>query len=218
MMGRPVSDPRTARPGSGVPAICFPFRSGNVTVQRMPLKTKRPRMAPVKPPYDAETAEALALLGPPIQLFRVFARRPDLARSVAGWGRYYLSRRSALTLRHREIVIDRITALCGADYEWGVHVAHFAAKAKLSDAQLASLATGGPTDACWPAVDRSVLKAVDTLHETSDLDDETWTNLVDSVGQDGALEVLLLAGWYHAISFAVNALRLPLEPGTEGLR
>ncbi|WP_460625866.1 carboxymuconolactone decarboxylase family protein [Intrasporangium mesophilum] len=183
----------------------------------MPLKTKHPRVAPVEPPYDAETAEALGMLGPPIQLFRVFARRPDLARSVAGWGRYYLSRRSALTLRHRELVIDRTTALCGAGYEWGVHIAQFAGKAELSDSQLESLATGKPTDACWPAGDRPVLTAVDTLHEMSDLDDETWTNLVDSVGQDGALELLLLTGWYHAISFAVNALHLPLEPGTKGL-
>jgi hypothetical protein len=28
--------------------------------------------------------------------------------------------------------------------------------------------------------------------------------------------VALLCGWYHAISFAARALRLPLEPGTVG--
>ncbi len=38
-----------------------------------------------------------------------------------------------------------------------------------------------------------------------------------AVGEDGALDVLLVAGWYHAISYAVRALRLPLEPGTAGL-
>jgi hypothetical protein len=25
-------------------------------------------------------------------------------------------------MREREIVIDRVTASCGAEYEWGVHV------------------------------------------------------------------------------------------------
>lgn len=79
----------------------------------MPRKSKQPRIEPLEPPYDAETAEALELLGPPIQLFRVFARRPQLARGIAGWGHYYLSRRSALSLRHRELVIDRVTAQCG---------------------------------------------------------------------------------------------------------
>jgi hypothetical protein len=28
------------------------------------------------------------------------------------------------------------------------------------------------------------------------------------------LDLLLLCGWYHAISFTVRALRLPMEPGT----
>src|ERR687895_356218 len=141
----------------------------------MPRKSKQARIAPLEPPYDHETATALELLGPPIQLFRVFARRPDLARGITGWGRYYLSRRSALT-----------------------------------PAQVRSLAQGGPDDACWtdPA-DRAVIRAVDELRETSDLTDDTWTELDSTVGEMGALDLLLLCGWYHAISFAVRALRLP---------
>ena len=59
----------------------------------MPLKSKQPRIAPLEPPYDDEQAEVLELMGPPIALFRVLARRPDLARGIAGWGHYYLSRR-----------------------------------------------------------------------------------------------------------------------------
>ena len=35
--------------------------------------------------------------------------------------------------------------------------------------------------------------------------------------EDAAVDLLLLCGWYHAISFAVNALRLPAEPGTPAL-
>ncbi|MGW4649882.1 carboxymuconolactone decarboxylase family protein [Kitasatospora sp. NPDC004289] len=181
----------------------------------MPLKSKRPRIEPLSPPYDAEAAAALDLLGPsPIQLFRVWARRPELARSVAGWGSYYFSRRSALTLRRRELVIHRTTALCGADYEWAVHVAGFAEKAGLDAAQLASLATGTPADDCWDAADRAVLEAVDELHTTFDLSDDAWARLVAVADEDAALELVLVCGWYHAVSFAVRALRLPLEPGT----
>jgi alkylhydroperoxidase family enzyme len=180
----------------------------------MPRNPKQARIEPAEPPYDDETAAALELLGPPIQLFRVFARRPDLARGVAGWGRYYLSRQSALSLRQRELVIDRTTALCDADYEWGVHVAVFAEKVGLTEAQLRSLAHGIPSNPCWSdATDRAILRAVDELHRTSDLGDETWTELVAAVGDAGALDLVLVCGWYHAISFAVRALRLPLEPG-----
>jgi len=184
----------------------------------MPLISKHPRIAPTAPPFDDDTRAALDILGPPIALFGVFARRPDRAHAIAGWGRYYLSRRGALSLRHRELAIDRTTALCGAGYEWGIHIAVYAGKAGLTDEQVASLATGDPADACWtdPA-DRAVLATVDALHQRADLDDAEWQTLLDAVGEDAAVDLLLLCGWYHAISFAVNALRLPAEPGTPAL-
>ena len=187
-------------------------------MSNVPLKSKQPRIAPLVPPYDDGQAELIERMGPPIALFRVLARRPDLARGITEWGHYYLSRRSALTLRQRELVIDRVTALCGADYEWGVHVDAFADKAGLTDDQVRSLASGHHRDACWPdPADRAVLAAVDALHHRHDLDDPTWQELVGAVGEDGALDVILVAGWYHAISYAVRSLRLPLEPGTAGL-
>jgi alkylhydroperoxidase family enzyme len=181
----------------------------------MPRNSKQPRIQPLEPPYDAGAAAAVELLGPPIALFRTWARRPELARGIAGWGGYYLSRRSALTLRQRELVIDRTTALCGADYEWGVHIAVFAGRAGLTAEQVRSLGAGQPDDPCWadPA-DRAVLRAVDELHARHDLSDGAWDGLIDAAGPDGALDLLLLCGWYHAISFTVRSLRLPLEPGT----
>ena len=184
----------------------------------MPLIPKHPRIAPTAPPFDDDTRAALDILGPPIALFRVFARRPDRAHAIAGWGRYYLSRRGALSLRHRELAIDRTTALCRAGYEWGIHIAVYAGRAGLTDEQVASLATGDPADACWthPA-DRAVLATADALHQRADLDDAQWQTLLDEVGEDAAVDLLLLCGWYHAISFAVNALRLPAEPGTPAL-
>lgn len=180
----------------------------------MPRFSKQ-RVAPVEPPYDEDTTAALAALGPPIALFRVLARRPERAYGVHGWGRYYLSRRSALTLRQRELVIDRTTARCGAEYEWGVHVARFAEKAALDRAQIRSLTGGGPDDPCWtdPA-DRAVLRAVDALYGTGDLTDDQWHELDGAIGSEAAVDLLLLCGWYHAISFTARALRLPPEPGT----
>lgn len=183
----------------------------------MPLKSQHPRIEPVEPPYDGATQAALDLLGPPISLFRVFARNPDRAHGLAGWGHYYLSRRLSLTLRQREIVIDRTVARRGADYEWGVHVLAYAEKVGLTPSQLRSLARGTPSDDCWDPSDRAVVAAVDELCDTSDLSDATWAALVAEVGEEGVMDVVLLTGWYHAIAFAARALRLPLEPGTQGL-
>lgn len=187
----------------------------------MPRNSKRmltPRVSLVEPPYDEATAAALEALGPPIALFRAFARRPDRASAVVGWGSYYLSRKLGLTLRQRELVIDRTTALCGADYEWGIHIAVFGDRVGLTGEQVESLAIGQPDDPCWtdPA-DRAVLHAVDGLYRHHDLSDEQWSSLVGAVGEDGAIDLILVAGWYCAISFVARSLRLPMEPATPQL-
>jgi hypothetical protein len=97
-------------------------------------------------------------------------------------------------------------------------------KVKREDTALAALSasrTGhrDPADAYWtdPA-GRAVLATVDALHQRADLDDAEWRTLLDAVGEDAAVDLLLLCGWYHAISFVVNALRLPAEPGTRPCR
>ncbi|GAA0910100.1 carboxymuconolactone decarboxylase family protein [Virgisporangium ochraceum] len=176
-------------------------------------KSNQPRVD-TEPPYDDDTAAALEALGPPLALFRALARRPDRARTIQGWGSYYLSRRCALSLRHRELVIDRTTALCGAEYEWGVHIALLAREAGLTDAELGSVTGGAATDACWtdPA-DLTVLAADDALHTRHDLTDDEWDALTAAVGPDGVVDLMLICGWYHAISYVVRAARLPGEPG-----
>ncbi|WP_328473143.1 carboxymuconolactone decarboxylase family protein [Actinoplanes sp. NBC_00393] len=173
------------------------------------------RVPLVSPPHDDDTAAALEKLGPPLALFRAFAVRPARAHAIHGWGSYYLSRRSALSLRQRELVIDRTTALCGAEYEWGIHIAVFASKAGLTSDQVRSLTAGAATDTCWtdPA-DRAVIAAVDALHARNDLDDLEWAALAEAVGPDGAVDLMLVCGWYHAISYVARAARLAPEPGS----
>lgn len=122
--------------------------------------------------------------------------------------------RGHLTIRQREIVIDRVTALCGAQYEWGVHVSAFAAKANLTEDQIESLAAGGADDRCWDDDDRVLIRLCDSLHSHSAVDDELWAQLAARHGDEAILELLMLVGTYHTASYLVNALRLPLEPGT----
>lgn len=152
--------------------------------------------------------EALESMGPPINLFKLFARNLAMAEAMTGWGSYELSKRLSLSMRQRELVIDRVTARCGAEYEWGVHVTYFAERVGLDGAQLRSLTSGSPGDACWPDDERTLLRAVDELHDTNDLSDETWRAL--SLTDEQRLDLLLLAGWYHAISYAARATRVPL--------
>src|SRR5712692_12014904 len=112
------------------------------------------RIEPALPPYAPEIQAAFDRIMPPgvspLVLFTTLARDARLYERFMGGG---LLDRGHLTLRQREIVIDRITALSGSEYEWGVHVAFFAARAGLDDAQIASLARGGPDDPIWSGED-----------------------------------------------------------------
>ena len=153
--------------------------------------------------------EALPEMGPPINLFKLFARNLPMAQAMTGWGRYELGRDLTLSMRQRELVIDRVTARCGAEYEWSVHTAFFAERVSLTQPQIASLTHGDPTDACWSPEEHALLAAVDELHDHNDISDATWDAL--DLTDVQRLDLLLLAGWYHAISYVARAARVPLE-------
>ncbi|SPM42500.1 Alkylhydroperoxidase family enzyme, contains CxxC motif [Mycobacterium numidiamassiliense] len=176
-------------------------------------KNRSARIAPAEPPLpnDIQRAVDAIMRGkPPLLLFTTLARDRRLFFKFFNSG---LLDRGHLTLRQREIVIDRVTASCGAEYEWGVHVSAFAAKAGLGEDEIASLTTGGPSDECWDEADRVLIRLCDTLHLDCAVDDELWAQLTSQHSDEAILELLMLAGSYRTVSYLVNALRLPLEPG-----
>ncbi|HEX3925570.1 MAG TPA: carboxymuconolactone decarboxylase family protein, partial [Streptosporangiaceae bacterium] len=61
--------------------------------------------------------------------------------------------------------------------------------------------------------DRAVLRAADALDRDSDLSDADWASLAGQVGPAGAVDTLLICGWYRAISYLARATRLAPEPG-----
>lgn len=162
-------------------------------------------------PADIQQAVDKIMGGKPaLVLFKTLARDHRLFFKFFGSG---LLDRGHLTIRQREIVIDRVTATCGAEYEWGVHVAAFAAKAGLTRQQLASLTAGGPDDPCWDDDDRVLIRLCDSLHRYCMVGDELWAQLSARHSDEAILELLMLAGSYHTVSYLVNSLRLPLEAG-----
>ena len=173
-----------------------------------------PVEAPFEPEVDAQLRSMMPNGVPPIALFRTFVRNMAMAVAMGPWGRHQLSRALSVGLREREIVIDRTCARCGCQYEWGVHTAFFAARAGLTAAQVTSLVHGGSDDPCWAAArDRVLIGLVDELHDTGDVSDLFWAALRLEFDDAQILDLLMLCGWYHAISFTARATRVPLEPG-----
>ena len=172
-----------------------------------------PRIAPAQRPFSEAIQRRLEkIMGPghePLVLFTTLARDERLFERFTGGG---LLDRGHLTLRQREIVIDRVTANCGSEYEWGVHITMFAEKAKLTARQIVSIQCGVPQDDCWDPADALLIQLCDALQANSDVDDVLWNELTKHFDSEAMLELLLLAGFYRTVSYLTNALRLPLEP------
>ncbi|MEM7092402.1 MAG: carboxymuconolactone decarboxylase family protein [Actinomycetota bacterium] len=177
------------------------------------------RVEPLAPPYEPAVADMLGRMMPPgvdpIGLFRTFAKNEPMTRALMGWGGYELSADLSLTLRDREIVIDRICVRCSCEYEWGVHVVFFAEAAGLDVEQIRSLTHGDASDPCWRTErDRLLIEAADALHDSSTWSDGLYQRLAAEFTEAELLDLLLLSGWYHAISFAANGAGVALEPGS----
>jgi alkylhydroperoxidase family enzyme len=176
------------------------------------MPTTTARIAPAQPPFPADVQGWLDRTMPPGQpplvLFTTLARDPRLFGKFFSAG---LLDRGHLTLRQRELVIHRTTALNRSEYEWGVHVAIFAARVQLTPQQLHSTVHGNADDACWSDDDRLLLRFCDALHASSTLDDALWSQLRARFSEEAILELLLLAGFYRTVSYLTNALKLPLE-------
>ena len=172
-----------------------------------------PRIAPLQPPFPAkiqETFDKIMPKGvPPLALFTTLARDERLYERFLGGS---LLGPGHLTLRQREIVIDRITALSGSEYEWGVHVSFFGEAAGFTEEQLRSLVRGDADDPIWSEEERALIRACDQLHAACNLDDAAWDALRAHFSEEAVLEILMLAGLYRMVSYLTNALRLPLEP------
>jgi len=164
-----------------------------------------PRIAPIDPPYDPDMqAEFDKLMrgAPPLLLFRTVARNPRVLQRMMAGG---LLDRGSISLRSRELMILRTCARCGAEYEWGVHVATFGTRAQWTSAQIRSTVHGDAGDTCWNIEDRLVIRLADQLHDTNRVDDTLWQEMLAHFEPDQLVELIMLAGLYHAVSYMVNA-------------
>jgi alkylhydroperoxidase family enzyme len=171
-----------------------------------------PRIEPVAPPYPPELQAVFDRIMPPgmppLILFTTLARVPRIyERFRAG----SLLDRGPVSLRNREIVINRACARCRCAYEWGVHVAFFGERVELTPEQIHATAHGTADDPVWNTEERLLIRVVDELHDSCNISDELWSQLAETFSVEQILELIALVGFYHTVSFFANGLKLPLE-------
>lgn len=174
-----------------------------------------PRLDPVQPPYDEGTADTLRRLmggvdAEPLALFRTIAHHDVLLERFRQLGSTLLSF-GRLPAADRETVIHRVTARCGAEYEWGVHAVAFAGPLGLDEAWLAATVHARPADV---EDERTALifAVVDELHDIGTLSEATWVGARAVYADDQLVELVCLVGFYHLVSFVCRAFEVEREP------
>ncbi len=174
MIGRPVLEPRTTRDlaaagfGMRIPllvatnSLACRYIICSTGVGRVPALAA---IAPLEPPYAPDIAAQFDRImrgAPPLILFASSPATPAPGRNSVPAA---MLDRGPLSLREREIVIDRTCARTGCEYEWGVHVATFAQAAHLTEEQLRATVTGLPMRHAVSPAEQALIAAVDALHE-----------------------------------------------------
>ena len=183
------------------------------------------RIEPVDSPYPDSLQSSFDVVMPrgmpPLNIFRTIGRNPRvLSRMVRGG----LLDKGSITIAQRELVILRACAVCGAEYEWGVHVAAYTAKAKFSKKQISDTCSSVIDIELWSEEQRNLIRMVDELHSQATISDSMWEKLARDFAPEQLVELVMLAGLYHAISFVVNGLRIsneafaPQFPGNPDLK
>jgi alkylhydroperoxidase family enzyme len=182
--------------------------------------SQEPRIPPLpREERDPSTEEMLRGFradpdGPDINIMSTLARHPKLLKPWAAFGGRLLYR-SALAPRDRELLILRTGWNCDADYEWAQH-APIGLAAGLTEAEVARLATAR-VDGDWSEDDDALVRAADELHADARISDATWKRLAARLDEQQLIEVCMVVGQYHLVSFTLNSLGVQIDPGLEGI-
>jgi 4-carboxymuconolactone decarboxylase len=143
-----------------------------------------------------------ALVGPFVPLLR----SPELMTRLQLVGEY-LRFDSALPADLRELAILVVARNWNQDFEWGHHLP-LARDAGLDPTVIAAVGRGDEPDVGSDAV-RAVWRLVTELINDRVVTDATFAAAMNSLGDEGVVELIVLAGYYTTLAMTMNASRTP---------
>src|SRR3954449_1472778 len=163
----------------------------------------RAALAPLTPPEprDPDHPKGLNLLG-------TFARHPELTQAYHQFVAHLLYR-TTLTPRHRELLILRVAAVRGADYEWAQHVV-LALDAGLQREEISAIRAGSDRGG-WEPTEAALLAAADELVAHARISDETWTALTPALSDRQLLDVVFTVGAYETLAMALHTFAIRMD-------
>jgi len=140
----------------------------------------------------------------------LLAPGPGLALSELGAA---LRFRTTLSDRVREIAILTQAVLERSSFEWYAHEA-VARRIGMTDEEIAAIGELR-APASFDDGERAAQQAVRDMVTSGDLDDEVFAQLESCFGHEGAVELILVTGYYATLSLAMRVLRTPLPAGVD---
>ena len=147
-----------------------------------------------------------------ISPFIPLLRSPELMDHAGRMGEY-LRYRSALELRLSEFAILLVARHWSQQVEWAIH-APIALKAGVSAATVEAIAAGRRPEAMQD--DEADVYAFSTeLLQNQGVSQPSWDAVVRRFGEQGAMDLTGINGYYALLSMVMNAARTPVPDGLE---
>ena len=144
----------------------------------------------------------------------IMIRHPELYKAHLDVAKKYLDE-CELDIRDRELAILRVGWLSQAPFEWGAHV-KIAKRNGVTAKEIEQVIDGSSANG-WCDKDRAIVRAMEELHFSSMISDETWAKLQAHYNDKKLIELVILAGQYKTVAYYQNCLRLPIPAGNLGL-
>lgn len=179
---------------------------GDARLEPLPPRAWPPEMrdalAPLTPPVPraADQPKGLNLLG-------TFAHHPALTKAYHQFVAHLLYG-TTLTPRQRELLILRVAALRGADYEWAQHVV-LALEVGLDREEIAAVRAGDRSR--WEPAEAALLTAVDELVADARISDETWATLKAGLSDQQLLDVVFTVGAYETLAMFLHSFGVQMD-------
>jgi 4-carboxymuconolactone decarboxylase len=142
--------------------------------------------------------------------FNVYVRSPELAQALRQVSEY-IRFKTSLPQKLNEFAILVTARQWGAQYEWFAHH-RLALKAGLNPAIAEDLANGKRPNG-MDADETAIYNFSQEMHTRHEVSDATYKAVVDRFGEQGAVDLIAVNGYYVLVSMILNVDRTPIPGG-----
>ncbi len=151
------------------------------------------------PRQDGNRPKGLNALG-------TFAHHPALTQAFNTFNGHILFA-TTLSVRQRELIVLRVAALRGSEYEWAQHEV-LAADAGISRDEVAAVAKGTGD---WSRLEAALLRATDELIADATVTEDTWAVLAAELDTQQLLDFVFTVGAYDTVAMVFGAFAVDLD-------